>query len=1336
MAEPTYIPLTFSSSKSKAPRRGRAIRPDTDEDVELYLREFRAGVMRDELRAYQGMRDRGEVSMSDREITDSANRIADDVMRSKGLPSGEELQEWRIQREAEDDISSRSDKPYWFLNPAAIDRAATRVIAGTASTQAKVADFATAPIQAALGRSDKDYFSGTASDARNLLDLQSRAASEESSGIGEDLLTGLVQFAGDPAFVGAYTKTRAALRAANAARGQNAVRATRLNASDDIIAGGVGDLLASGIRSDFDPEQMKEEFGLGLIGGVAMEGVSRGIGAAWKKAFPGKPLPRSKSEAEQALDAYDPEWRNKPLDPDSPMGQLQAATKDLQDEVDNVRIIEAEKQAAKYDPGERIETPEQGAKKGIDRFNDRQAARDEKLQEGLDAPHIAKDKAKRGVVDRLEAENQGGKVLDFEAEQARIQEDVRAEALKDPDTFELVNELQAGGMSRAQAEAIAIPELDTPAPTVSGAGNSMVGETPARLPDDPPVPVNIKKRIDLAFEGGEVRPSGASLEAQTTAIVGSLSPTIKNPEGVWRSAQRYVAEKLDKMTSPTRPVEGASGEQLQMFRSGIAPDDIAAMVSDAIAAGKWTAKQAIVGARWALEVGGDAIKTMRDFAGVMLDKFGRGIRKHIPEMWQKFKAMRQRVAATRERTRLARQKGGIDLRGSKQSPDQTRNFAKDSIIARVKRRVSKETFDQLVDPIADRLYKASPRIYNRMYRFMTEANIAKHELRSVMDPIMHDPLIKKLPEYNQNEIKSALLNADPKNLDEVLGKISPESASKVREMVENARFILNDLFDEAKAVGMEPGYLENFWPRLIKPGKTKLLREKLSGGQKSEFDDALKEVALNKYGGDVSRIPENEVASVMSRVLSGYGPRPLDSSLPKPLKQRSVSKIPDEYLQYYESFDKSLDAYIERMTNEIAKRRLLGGNKSLDLDNAEVLADSVAKLIRDEGITGAKADDVASMIQSVIRGSEAPVGSVTRVMRDTGYILTMGQFKSAIRQLGDFSVSANQYGVANTLKGAYRTVLGKNRVSLLDIGLDRIAEEFSGARSSRAVDLTFKATGLDLLDRKIIKNTVLEAALLKAQKQAQRNPEALKKQLAKEFGEDADKLVEALAKGDTSSDELAVYLTSRLGDVQPVTRLEVPQGYLDGRAQSGFKGLRGWPVLAYQLKTFTLRRLGLIRRQGIHEIAEGLRMMKAGEGGGVQRVLKGSRTIMGMVAMFTAADASVDQLINWVYGEDDTLGESAADAALSLVGTNRYGVDQSRRSGSAGAATMFMPASLSTLYQALVTDPARIIEGKEPKTLDRIPHMQTLKRFIESGDSGGNSPAPPKPPSPPSPPRP
>lgn len=245
--------------------------------------------------------------------------------------------------------------------------------------------------------------------------------------------------------------------------------------------------------------------------------------------------------------------------------------------------------------------------------------------------------------------------------------ETREKALQDDVIQGEVDQLVGTGQyTREQAEDMAlygtIPELDTPAPTVSGAGNSMVGETPARLPDDPPVPVNIKKRIDLAFEGGEVRPSGASLEAQTTAIVGSLSPTIKNPEGVWRSAQRYVAEKLDKMTSPTRPVEGASGEQLQMFRSGIAPDDIAAMVSDALAAGKWTAKQAIIGARWALEVGGDAIKTMRDFAGVMLDKFGRGIRKHIPEMWQKFKQFRERRAAMRQQTARRRQFGGIDLR--------------------------------------------------------------------------------------------------------------------------------------------------------------------------------------------------------------------------------------------------------------------------------------------------------------------------------------------------------------------------------------------------------------------------------------------------------------------------------------------------------------------------------------------------------------------------------------------------------------------------------------------------------------------------------------------------
>jgi hypothetical protein len=1533
--------------------------------------------MRDELRAYQGMRDRGEVSMSDREITDSANRIADDVMRSKGLPSGEELQEWRIQREAEDDISSRSDKPYWFLNPAAIDRAATRVIAGTASTQAKVADFATAPIQAALGRSDKDYFSGTASDARNLLDLQSRAASEESSGIGEDLLTGLVQFAGDPAFVGAYTKTRAALRAANAARGQNAVRATRLNASDDIIAGGAGDLLASGIRSDFDPEQMKEEFGLGLIGGVAMEGVSRGIGAAWKKAFPGKPLPRSKSEAEQALDAYDPEWRNKPLDPDSPMGQLQAATKDLQDEVDNVRIIEAEKQAAKYDPGERIETPEQGAKKGIDRFNDRQAARDEKLQEGLDAPHIAKDKAKRGVVDRLEAENQGGKVLDFEAEQARIQEDVRAEALKDPDTFELVNELQTGGMSRAQAEAIAIPELDTPAPRVEDVPNvgadapdlgapkaewqmtqaervelgaksrtekyakepwrvvdkesgEVVGEIPGNRVDDlkdkytaEPIsgvsdPVadngwvgNVKQRhkqeVEAALaEGKPVPPEvlkdypdltptrpveGASGEQQaidfgnprhtetpefkrffgdwqgdpanaskvvdaageplvvyhgTTAsfdtfdmskaargsgadvggsnyygngfyfaprsgdtnfylrsgslpsdVKGGASVVpayidIKNPvvvkggpseidnilegwgyntddlidfgaaarerghDGVfvyhaksaaaWEKPDEFVAFSPNQVKSVNNRGTWNPNDP-SMLRSGIAPDDIAAMVSDAIAAGKWTAKQAIIGARWALEVGGDAIKTMRDFAGVMLDKFGRGIRKHIPEMWQKFKAMRQRVAATRERTRLARQKGGIDLRRQPVSPE-GRNFQRESVAEGASRSWSDlgRMFDYATFPVADKLRKINPRLVNRLYRFDTEARIAKHELRGIMDPLMQSKEVKRLSKSNRNVLKSALLNGDDASLSKLADSLPGPQGAKIKEMHSEARRILDDLFDEMESVGMTPMYRRGFWPRRIKKGRVRELRKKLSNEERDQFNDAIREVANRKYAGNKNLVSDEEVASIIDRVMAGYGPRPIDSSNPSIIKQRRVDEIPDEMLHYYEDFDVSLDAYIEKASKEIAKRRMLGGNKSLDLDNAENLSNSIGKIINEYNIQGQEADDVVDIIQSIFHGGETPAGKLTRGARAITYALTMGQLQSALRQIEDMSTIAGQavvtdhYSIADVLKASYRVGTRSSDIKMLDLGLDRIAEEYTTAGSQKMVDLVFKLTGLRWTDRQI-KNIAIDSALLGGQRKARKAPEAFKKSLSSEFGDEAaGRLVKSLAAGEID-DEVLVYLSTRLGDIQPVTGLEVPQGYLRAReAFSDNSWLAGSPVLAYQLRTFAARRFGLIRREALDHIAAGISDVIAKDRNtaeGVKRSLKGFKNLMALLSIYIASGAAVDQGIDRVLNDKDTsIDESLADATLQILGQSRYSVQQVQRSGESGYTAALAPPAGPTLWQ-LLTDIDRISKGKDARSV--YPHKKTvdmIKRYMGSGSGEGNSPAPPKPPSPPSPPRP
>jgi len=684
---------------------------------------------------------------------------------------------------------------------------------------------------------------------------------------------------------------------------------------------------------------------------------------------------------------------------------------------------------------------------------------------------------------------------------------------------------------------------------------------------------------------------------------------------------------------------------------------------------------------------------------------------------------------------MRRSRGAIDLRRKPVSPE-GRDFQRDKIAPRLAdagKQIARG-FNYATQPVIDRVHKISPRLYNRLYQYATEANITKHEYRSIMDPLMGDRAIRKLPKAKRNEIKSALLNANPEGFESVIADLPEQVQGSLREMRSSSRQILDDLFDEAVAVGMEPGYLADFWPRRIKSGRKDKLRESLSGEQRSQFDDALKEVAERKYGGNQGLIPGDEVAAVLDQVLAGRGPRAVDSSRPSPLKQRRVSEIPDELLHHYEDFDSSMDSYIEKMSGEIAKRRMLGGDKSLSLDNAKNLAQSIGKLIADEGIVGKQADEMIGIVSSLFRGGEVPLGRGTRAARSMTYVLTMGQITSTLRQIEDFGTISTQYGMANALKGSYRSLLGKQQVSLLDLGLDRIAEEYTGIGSQRIVDEVFKWTGLRSLDRRI-KNAAIETSLLVAQKEARNAPGKLQGKLAKEFGGDeAGKLVQDLASGDLS-DRVLVYLTSKLGDIQPVTRLEVPQGYLDAREALGNSDLfRGSPVLAYQLRTFTARRFGLIRKEALDKMAGGVAKVMRGEQGGSKEFFDGFRRLAGMMATFVAMGVAVDQAIEWINGKDTTVMESADDILKQTFGSSRYAAEQIKRGGQSGYTATIAPPAAPTVFQFL-TDLNRIKEGQMPKTLEKFPHYKTIKLFM--GEDDGKPPFDrPKPPSPPKPPKP
>ena len=116
------------------------------------------------------------------------------------------------------------------------------------------------------------------------------------------------------------------------------------------------------------------------------------------------------------------------------------------------------------------------------------------------------------------------------------------------------------------------------------------------------------------------------------------------------------------------------------------------------------------------------------------------------------------------------------------------------------------------------------------------------------------------------------------------------------------------------------------------------------------------------------------------------------------------------------------------------------------------------------------------------------------------------------------------------------------------------------------------------------KNTFINAAWHKARKIYKPNGEVNAKNMkklsdkyAEAFGADDFKLLISEIKAGEMSERVKLFLFSELSDFQPISLSEVPLGYLklpNGR-------------FLYTLKTFMLRQMDVLRREGLDEIRKG-----------------------------------------------------------------------------------------------------------------------------------------------------
>lgn len=525
-------------------------------------------------------------------------------------------------------------------------------------------------------------------------------------------------------------------------------------------------------------------------------------------------------------------------------------------------------------------------------------------------------------------------------------------------------------------------------------------------------------------------------------------------------------------------------------------------------------------------------------------------------------------------------------------------------------------------PISTRLRAINPKLEARLRKF--EFDKAKQIQK---DANAITPFLTRFAALNETDkvvLDLALKNGDVETINAIA------KANGMTAQLELVRDALDGIYKRASKVGLEIGYRDNYFPRKVKDAK-----KLIAYFQGTEAWNDIAEAIRAKEIETGTLLTEEEKAHLINTLLRGYQSSQIKLSRPGALKERNIDVVTPEINAFYEDSTQAILSYITNVNEAIEARVLFGkdGETIMDSMGAFVLAEL------DKGsITPAQATELESILRA--RFNQGKMNAVLRAYKNLSYIDTMGSPISAITQLSGLSYSLSNNGFYRTIKALAST----KEVSLEDIGIDRVAQEFEDSgTTAKAVQAVFKAVGLTKLDA-LDKLTFINSTLARYRKLAQNPDDKLYASLQHIFGEQTDEVVNDLQTG-VVSENVKLLLFNELADMQPITLSEMPEMYLkhpNGR-------------IFYMLKTFTIKQYDVYRKQVFQQIASG-------------NTVKGLTNLTRLISTMVLMGAGADFLKDLVLGRETPPEDAVVNNIARIFGFSKYQVYSVRREGLGTAA--------------------------------------------------------------------
>jgi len=517
--------------------------------------------------------------------------------------------------------------------------------------------------------------------------------------------------------------------------------------------------------------------------------------------------------------------------------------------------------------------------------------------------------------------------------------------------------------------------------------------------------------------------------------------------------------------------------------------------------------------------------------------------------------------------------------------------------------------------LSSRLNDIDPSLKYALRRFEFELRLPLHQYMDRVNPFIDKA--KQLSQRDASDLDFALKNRYTDKVDKII------DSNNMRSEFDAMKQVLEELHANAKAAGLDIGYIWDYFPRRV--ANSEGLLNYLKGSENWDVFGKAVELQNSEIGYEMDFAEQAEF-------LNGFIRRPESTriwlKMPANAKQRLLGTIAPEMDVFYKDSVSALKDYIQAIHTATETRKFFGKGAS---DITKSIGGYVQQLVDDGIITADQMKTVSEVITS--RFNQKGLHGFWNAYKNLSILSVIHSPLNALVQLKDLGVTIYRDNPIRTVQGLFGEILPS------DVGIYEVGQEFivGGSLSSEAVKCVFNAIGFKFFDM-LGPRAAINAGLAHIKENVVAGDPRTLEQLNTIFGTEAPQVVNEI-KNNVLSKNVAFLLFNRVLDFQPRAASEMPAGYNAG----------GTWRLGYVLKSYQLKILDVYRNEVFKE-------METNPAQGVKNFVRLTATLM-------AVNAPIDWLIAFIGGKSKPITDYMLNSILQIAGSNKYDLINMKRDG-------------------------------------------------------------------------